>query len=132
VALLAFSLLAAGSLMAFGVAQFGVTGWAGLHVLLAALIFIPWLLIFTRDLPRVLRIDGPEARFRFWQRFGLSLSADWEQDTVLFASIIGVVVVLVGLRGPFSDPQGAWWSIAAVLTTCGLAGALISMGPEFY
>jgi hypothetical protein len=124
VALLAFSLLAAGSLMAFGVAQFGVAGWAGLHVLLAALIVIPWLLIFTRNLPRVLRVDEPEARFRFWQRFGLSLSADWEQDTVLFASIIGVVVVLVGLRGPLSDPHGAWWSIAAVLTTCGLAAAL--------
>jgi len=124
VALLPFSLLAAGSLMAFGVAQFGVAGWAGLHVLLAALIFIPWLLIFTRDLPRVLRGDDQKPRLRLWQRLGLSLSADWEQDTVLFASIIGVVVVLVGLRGPLSDPHGAWWSIAAVLTTCGLAAAL--------
>jgi hypothetical protein len=54
----------------------------------------------------------------------LSLSADWEQDTVLFASIIGGVAVLVGLRGPLSDPQGAWWSIATVLTMCGLAAAL--------
>ncbi|HEX3230427.1 MAG TPA: hypothetical protein VHQ95_15730, partial [Pyrinomonadaceae bacterium] len=81
VALLAFSLLAAGSLMAFGVAQFGVAGWAGLHVLLAALIFIPWLLIFTRDLPRVFRADDQKPRVRFWQRLGLSLSADWEQDT---------------------------------------------------
>jgi len=124
VALLAFSLLAAGSLMAFGVAQFGVAGWAGLHVLLAALIFIPWLLIFARDLPRILRIESPQPRVSFWQRLGLSLSADWEDDTVLFASIIGGVAVLVGLRGPFSDPQGAWWSIATVLTMCGLAAAL--------
>jgi hypothetical protein len=54
----------------------------------------------------------------------LSLSADWEQDTVLFASVIGGVAVLVGLRGPFSDPQGAWWSIATVLSMCGLAAAL--------
>jgi hypothetical protein len=45
-------------------------------------------------------------------------------DTVLFASIIGGVAVLVGLRGPFTDPQGAWWSIATVLTMCGLAAAL--------
>lgn len=124
VALLAFSLLAAGSLMAFGIAPYGVAGWAGLHVLLAALIFIPWLLVFVRDLPRVLRVDEQKTRARFWQRLGLSLSADWEQDTVLFASIIGGTAVLVGLRGPFGDPQGAWWSIATLLTMCGLAAAL--------
>lgn len=124
VELFAVSLLAAGSLVAFGVAQFGVAGWAGLHVLLAALIFIPWLLIFARDLPKVLRVDEQNWRGRFWQRLGLSLSADWERDTVLFASIIGGAAVLVGLRGPFSDPQGAWWSIAAVLAMCGLAAAL--------
>jgi hypothetical protein len=124
VTLLALSLLAAGSLMAFGVAEFGVAGWAGFHVLLAALIFIPWLLVFARDLPKFLRVDEQKPRVRFWQRLGLSLSADWERDTVLFASIIGGAAVLVGLRGPFSDPQGAWWSIAALLTMCGLAAAL--------
>ncbi len=124
VALVAISLLGAGSLVAFGVSEFGVAGWAGLHVLLAALIFISWLMILARDLPKLFHVAEPKTPDRFWQRLGLSLSADWEQDTVVFASIIGAAAVLVGLRGPFSDPQGAWWSIATLLTMCALAAAL--------
>jgi len=124
VTLLALPLLAAGSLVAFKVAQFGVVGWAGLHVLLAALIFIPWFLIFARDLPKLLRVAEHKTLGAFWQRLGLSLTANWERNTVLFASLIGAGAVLAGLRGPFSDPQGAWWSISTLLAMCALAAAL--------
>lgn len=124
VTLLALPSLAVGSLVAFKVARFGVVGWAGLHVLQAVLIFVPWLLIFSRDLPKLSRADEHKSPGRFWQRFPLSLSATWERDTVLYASLIGAGTVLVGLRGPFSDPQGAWWSIAALLSMCALAAAL--------
>src|SRR5262249_1068662 len=110
VMLLTFSMLAAGSLVAFKVARFGVAGWAGLHVLLAALIFTPWFLLFVRDLPKTL--GG------FGQRAGFSLTPSWERDTVLFASLAGGVAVLAGLRGAFNDPQGAWWSIATLLSMC--------------
>ena len=123
VTVLAFLLLGAGSLVAFKVSRFGVAGWAGLHVLLASLILIPWVILFARDLPTVL---APERALlsRFFRRTGLTLAATWSRDTVLFASLIGGLTVLVGLRGPFSDPQGAWWSIAALLAMCVLAAAL--------
>jgi hypothetical protein len=124
VALLAFSLLAAGSLLSFKVAQFGVAGWAGLHVLLATLIFIPWFLLLAKDFPRYFVADEHSLTARFFARIGLTVAPDWEQDTILFASVIGSAAVLVGLRGPFSDPQGAWWSIAALLSISLLATAL--------
>src|SRR5262249_15515181 len=124
VTLLAQSLLAAGSLIAFRVARFGVAGWAGLHVLLAALIFVPWFLLFLKDLPKVWRGDEPRWVTRFFARVGLRVTEDWADDTVLFASLIGGGTVLVAVRGPFSDPQGAWWSIASLLSVCVLAAAL--------
>ena len=121
-ALLAASLMAAGSLLAFKIARFGVTQWTGFHVLLAALILISWTLLFAADLPGVL--DSDRLFARFWRRFGLSVAPDWRSDTIVFASFVGVSTVLVALRGPFRDPEGAWWSIAALLSMCALATAL--------
>ena len=113
--LLAATLMGAGSLLAFRVARFGVGQWAGLHVLLAAMILIPWLLLLARDLPRILRNDPPRLFARFWSRLGLDIAENWEPETVVLATLIGAGTVLVALRGPFSDPLGAWWSIGALL-----------------
>src|SRR5262249_46063405 len=124
VSLLAASLIAAGSLLAFKIARFGVIQWAGLHVLLAALILIPWILLFASDLPRVLRSDEQGWFARFWHRLGFSVAEDWQSDALVFATFIGASTILVALRGPFRDPQGAWWSIAALLAMCALAAAL--------
>jgi hypothetical protein len=124
VASVAGSLLAGASLLAFGVAQFGVTRWAGLHVLLGALILIAWLLLLAKGLPKLFNDPRRRVITRSWARIGLSLVDDWEWDSILFASIVGASAVLVALRGPFSDPLGAWWSIGTLLVMCALAGAL--------
>ena len=123
VAWLAGSLLAAGSLAAFGVARFGVSRWAGLHVLLGALVLIAWMLLLGKDLPELFN-DGERRIARLWTRLDLSLADDWPWDSLLFSSIAGALAVLVALRGPFSDPLGAWWSIGSLLAVCVLAAAL--------
>ncbi|MGQ0763532.1 MAG: hypothetical protein ACT4OT_16170 [Acidobacteriota bacterium] len=123
VAWLAGSLLAAGSLAAFGGARFGVSRWAGLHVLLGALVLIAWMLLLGKDLPEL--FNNVERKVaRLWTRLDLSLADDWPWDSLLFSSIVGALAVLVALRGPFSDPLGAWWSIASLLAVCVLAAAL--------
>ena len=118
VATLSASLLAAGSLAAFGVARFGVGRWAGLHVLLGACILIAWLLLLARDLPK------NRSLARMLSRVGLALAQDWQWDTDLSAAIVGALVVLIALRGPFTDPLGAWWSIGALLAMSVLAASL--------
>jgi hypothetical protein len=117
------SLLAIGSLSAFGIARFGVPTWAGLHVLLGALILTAWLLLFLRDLTRFVSDKDPQVR-GWSNRLGLKLEDDWEWNSVLSATTVGAIAVLVALRGPFSDPLGPGWSIGGLLAMSGLAAAL--------
>jgi hypothetical protein len=120
-ALLAASLLAVASLAAFGIAEFGVSRWAGLHVLLGCLVAIAWALLFAKDLPKLFRdskADGPETSPE------LALADNWQRHSILFASIVGAIAVLVALRGPFSDPLGGWWSIGTLLAMSALAASL--------
>ena len=124
VATLAASLLATGALGAFGVARFGVTKWAGLHVLLGGIVLIAWALLLAKDLPRLFHDEERKLIARIWARIGLTLADDWEWDSVLFATAVGASAVLLALRGPFSDPLGAWWSIGGLLSMCALAAAL--------
>ncbi|HMJ25451.1 MAG TPA: hypothetical protein VK475_06465, partial [Pyrinomonadaceae bacterium] len=77
VILLSGSLLAIGSLSAFATARFGVARWAGLHVLLGALVLIAWLLLWAKDLPQLLRADAPKPIARFLRSTGLALEDDW-------------------------------------------------------
>ena len=118
----AFALVAAGMLAAFGAARFGVAKWAGFHVLIATLILIAWLIFSAKDLQKLL--SEKQVITRFWPRLGLTLSGDWEQQSLLWATLVGVVVVLIALRGPFADPLGGWWSIWALLITSALAASL--------
>jgi hypothetical protein len=124
VASLSLSLLAVGSLGAFGAARFGVARWAGLHVLLGSFVLIAWLLLLARRLPKYLQNDEHKPVTRLWASIGLTFVDDWEWDCVLFATAVGAIVVLVALRGPFIDPLGAFWSIGALLATSALAAAL--------
>lgn len=118
----AASMLAMGSLASFGVARFGVAKWAGFHVLLGALILTTWLLLLAKNLrqqSRVLKFFADALA-----RLGLTFADDWEWDIELFAAVVGAASVLVALRGPFSDPLGAWWSIGALLAISALAASL--------
>ncbi|HSP62266.1 MAG TPA: hypothetical protein VLQ90_04720 [Pyrinomonadaceae bacterium] len=124
VATLAASLLATGALGAFGIARFGVAKWAGLHVLLGAVLLIAWVLLLARDLPKFCHVEERKLIARMWARIGLTLADDWEWDSVLSATAVGASAVLLALRGPFSDPLGAWWSIGGLLSMCALAAAL--------
>jgi hypothetical protein len=124
VTFLAASLLAVGSLGAFGIARFGVTRWAGLHLLLGALVLIAWLLLLARDLPKLFRSEEHKMSAGLWARIGLTLADDWEWDSMLFATVVGASAALVALRVPFSDPLGAWWSIGALLAISALATSL--------
>jgi hypothetical protein len=123
VILVSASLLAIGSLGAFGIARFGVARWAGLHVLLGALVLIAWLLLYMRDVPKFAHGEGKPPR-GLWARIGLGLEDDWEWNSVLSVTAVGAIAVLVAFRGPFSDPLGAWWSIGALLAMSALAAAL--------
>jgi hypothetical protein len=124
VANLAASLLAMGTLAAFGVARFGVAKWAGLHVLLGAVILNAWVLFFARDLPKFFHDEERKLIDGTWSRIGLTLADNWEWDSLLFATAVGASAVVLALRGPFSDPLGAWWSIGGLLAMCALAAAL--------
>ncbi len=124
VAFVSASLLGAGSLLAFKVAPLGVAQWVGLHVLLAALILIPWILVLLRDLPRFINAEKPNLFARAWRQTGLILPDSWQVDTTVFATLIGAITVFVALRASLSDPQGAWWSIAALLSVCILSASL--------
>ncbi len=118
------SLLAMGSLAAFGIARFGVARWAGLHVLLGSLVLIAWLLLLARRLPKFVQSAEHQPAAGLWARIGLTFADDWEWDSVLFATAVGSIVVLVALLGPFSDPLGAWWSIGALVAMSALAASL--------
>lgn len=122
VAVLAAALVGAGFLAAFGAARFAVANWAALHVLLGGLVLISWVLLLMRNLPKLLLNEKPIGLL--WSRVGLILSGDWEKDSLLFASVAGATAALVALRGPFSDPIGAWWSIGVLLTMSALAASL--------
>lgn len=124
VASLSLSLLALGSLGAFGAARFGVARWAGLHVLLGSFVLIAWLLLLTRHLPEYVQSDEHKRVARLWAALGLDFADDWEWDCVVFATAVGAIVVLVALRGPFSDPLGAGWSIGSLVAMSALAASL--------
>ena len=124
VASLSLSLLAAGSLGAFGAARFGVAKWAGLHVLVGSFVLIAWLLLLARRLPKYAQNDEHKPIARLWSAIGLTFADDWEWDSVLFATAVGAIVVLAALRGPFVDPLGAWWSIGALVAMSALAASL--------
>jgi hypothetical protein len=111
-------LLAAGALASFAIARFGVPRWAGFHVLIGAFVLIAWLLLLVRDLPK------KEELASSLSRLGLGLADDWEWDSELATAAVGVIVVLISLRGPFVDPLGAWWSIVALLAMSALGAAL--------
>src|SRR6185436_19852619 len=115
---LAAALLGMASIIAFGMAPFGVEKWGGFHVLLAALMLIAWLLHLARELSRKRFIVDT------FSDIGLSFDNEWSRDSERFAAAVGAATVLVALRGPFSDPLGAWWSIAALLSMSGLAASL--------
>jgi len=115
------ALLALGSLFAFGVGRFGVASWLGFHVLLVACALTAWLIFAARDLPAFLHNGGSE-RVRDWLGW-IDFAVDWEWETALFASVVGAVTVLVALRGPLTDPTGAWWSIGALISMSALAAA---------
>jgi hypothetical protein len=117
-AFLAFSLLAAGALSSFRGSQIGPAQWAGLHVLLAALVLIAWLLLIARDLSQNATLT------RALSAFGITLADGWGEDGELFSAGIGALAVLVALRGPLVDPTGALWSIGALLLMSALAAAL--------
>ena len=87
VAVLAAALVAAGFLAAFGAARFAVANWAALHVLLGGLVLISWVLLLIRNLPKLLLDEGRKPIGLLWSRVGLILSDDWEQDSLLFATI---------------------------------------------
>lgn len=117
---LAATLLAIGSLLAFGLARHGVSRWAGLHLLMGALVLTAWVLLLARDLPRFL-----QGRARgLWARTGQTLADDWRWDTVLWATLVGTIAVMVALRSAFADPMGAWWSIGTLIAMSALAAAL--------
>jgi hypothetical protein len=115
---LAISLLAMGALASFRFAQTGVASWAALHVLLAMLMIIPWLLLAARGVPR------RQAIARALSALGTPFADRWAADAELCANGIGILAVLVALRGAFNDPAGAWWSIAALLAMTALATTL--------
>jgi hypothetical protein len=114
--LFAAVLLGAASFSAFMLAGFDAARWTGLHALLFALALASWLFVFARDLPRFL--GG------FFSRVGLMFSADWQRESDFFATFAGLVVALIALRGPLSDPVGAWWSTGALLAMSSLAVSL--------
>jgi hypothetical protein len=121
---LAGSLLAIGCLGAFGSARFGVAKWSGLHVLLGALVLTAWLVLWARELPKLLRRDGSKVFGRLWTQTGLGLDADWQRNSARWATAVGAITVLVAMRGPFADPLGPGWSIGALLAMSALAAAL--------
>jgi hypothetical protein len=115
---LAISFLAIGALISFRFAQAGGANWAALHVLLASLVIIAWLLLAARSLPR------QQAIARALSANGTPFADGWASDAVSFATGVGMLAVLVSLRGPFIDPLGAWWSIGPLLTMTALAATL--------
>jgi hypothetical protein len=114
-------LLAMGSLTAFGVAPFGPATWLGFHVLLVAFALTAWLLLLARDLPKSVSQGslGPAL-----SQIGLTFADDWKWDSTMFASVVGAITVVLALRGPFSDPAGAWWSVGVLLAMSALAASL--------
>jgi len=114
----AAALGAIASLTAFRGAEISVANWAGLHIFLGAFVIVAWLMLLARDWP------CKRLATRVASRFGLGFHPDWAWDSEAFAAFAGVIAVLVALRGPFSDPAGAWWSIGALLAISALATSL--------
>jgi len=112
------SLISIALLLAFRTAQFGVANWAGLHVLLASLILTVWGALFARDLPR------NQIAAHLVAASGLAFDEAWRRHCEVFTACVGAMVVLIAMRGPFSDPLGAWWSIGPLLAMSTLSASL--------
>jgi hypothetical protein len=115
---LAAALLALGALISFRLAPLGIANWAGLHILMASLVAIAWILLAARDLPRQRTLA------RALSAMGMPFADNWADDGELFTAGIAITAIVVALRGPLSDPAGAWWSIGVFLAMSALAASL--------
>jgi hypothetical protein len=91
--------------------------------MLGALVAIAWLLVPIRKSPAAVQAEG-KLFARWWTSSGLRLEDGWEGRSVLAATAVGAMAIAVALRGPFSDPLGAWWSIGSLLAMGGLGATL--------
>jgi hypothetical protein len=95
------------------------TGLMAYRVLVLSLGGAAWLMCLSRSLPTLLEKNPARQRI-----IGIKLGADWPWNTTLFASVLGVSVVVLALRVIPEAPADAWWTIIAVLAMSALAAAL--------
>ena len=118
-------LLGTGCLVAFTVARWNPAEWSGFHALMSAAAVTAWLMCLSRSLPSLVerRALGPISDLL--ERTGKPQFADsWPRHTGLFATIVGILTVLLALRSALQDPVGAWWSVGTLLAMSALAAAL--------
>jgi len=120
-------LVALTCLLAFSMAELG--SWDSLHIFGTGLAVATWLICLARSLPQIVSKLGDRSKRAPWRSIadfiGLTrLSSDWQWNSTLYASLLGVVTVFVGLRATADDPIGGWWSIAILIVTSGLAAAI--------
>jgi hypothetical protein len=109
-------------LAAFTAARWDAGNWMAFHTLIAATATTAWLMWPARSAAARLQATG--ASGSFLRTDNTWLDGDWEWGATLCATTVGAVTVLLALRGAFSDPTGAAWSIAALLAMSALAAAL--------
>jgi hypothetical protein len=109
-------------LAAFTAARWEAGNWMAFHTLIAATATTAWLMCLVRSAPS--RLEATGASGSFPSTDNTWFDGDWEWGATLCATTVGAVTVLLALRGAFSDPTGAAWSIAALLAMSALATAL--------
>ncbi len=108
-------LLAIGSLIAFDVCRVDAGQWRGYHTLLVASAAVAWL---------VFALAHPQLRAWF-DRSGvasrLEVGAEAWTGCLQF---LGVITLLLAMRGVLSDPGRPWWSVGAIIALSVLAAAM--------
>jgi len=119
-------LLAAGSLLAFGVNRWNTSDWLSYHTLLITTATTAWLMLIAgwraRDAQLEERVASPGIITR---RLAKALVNFGSQPEVIgWATVLGLVTLVMALRAVAQDPGKPWWSVGAIVAMCLLAAGL--------
>jgi hypothetical protein len=118
-------LLGAGCLVAFTTARWNPAEWSGFHALISTAAIAGGLMCLSRSLPSLVERNALGFISSFFERAGKpQFAVNWSRQTAVVAGALGVLTVLLALRGAIDDPTGSWWSVGALLSISALAAAL--------
>jgi hypothetical protein len=127
-------ILAAGILIAFGVAPLSPQSWLGYHTLLFVLAAVGWLMVLSIVAVRRLGVSemGPLS-VDAGGKLKAYVKEQFARDATVLASLAGAFAALLALIQIGAPPGGYWWSIGILISSALIAASLnwVTTGAAF-